>query len=339
MTPTSAAAPSGGIFEKLGWRAERRPEPGFAHTLGAGAAAFAVFAVVALVFEITDDDPTLPGVGLNLALFLVAMFLGMQMAGPMRTAAVTAIVLTVPLIWFFLFLGDGGGGEGDTRVVYLATIVSYLVLYVLVWTRGRAILLGLALLFLFTWVVSEIDNSGSQVPFGNQVSQSADIPFGGTSDPFGDTSSDDNSTETSTAALVIGLIYLGAAGALDRRKLAGAATPFIAVGAIATVIGATVLGFDESVLAGGLTLALSGAAVGLVGGLGMDRRFSTWFGVLMVVLGLFIVVGDTVDSNLGAAGFFAGLALVLAAAATFAAPRLHEFVDGDINAGKTSDSS
>jgi len=333
---TPASAMSGqSLKDRLGWRAERRPEPGFAHTLGAAAAAFAVFAVFFLIAEITSDDPTLPGVALNLALFVGAVLIGMQMAGPVRSAAVTAIVLTVPLIWGFLLFGKDGGGESDLRVLYLLTIASYAVLYLLVWTKGHAILLGLALLLLVSWVVWEIDNGQGQVPFQDQISQSSDSPFGDSGGGSFDNDSSDNTTETSTAALVIGLAYLGAAAALDRKKLPGVATPFIAVGLISTVAGAAVLGFDESALAGGLTLALSGAVVGLIGGLGTDRRFSTWLGVLLIVIGLSVVVGDTADSNLGFAGFFAGLALVVAAAATFAAPRLKEFVDGDINAPKT----
>ena len=39
------------------------------------------------------------------------------------------------------------------------------------------------------------------------------------------------------------------------------------------------------------------------------------------------------------AGVFALVAILMAGAAALAAPRLHEFVDGDINAGKTSDSA
>ncbi len=337
MTAPSTDATSESLLDRLGWRAERRPEPGFAHTLGAAAAAFLVFATFFLIIEITgSDDPTLVGVALNAILFVGAFVLGSQQSGPVRSAAVTVMVLTVPIIWFFLFLGNGGSGDGDLRGIYLLALATYAVLYLLVWTKGRAIFLGLALLILFSWVVWEIDSGQNQLPFQDQISsQTGGTPFD-SGDSFG---SGDNTDATSTAALVIGLIYLAAAAALDRKKLAGAATPFIAVGGIATVAGAVALVGDSSAIAGGLTLAVSGAVVGLVGGLGTDRRFSTWFGVLMVFLGLTIVVADTADSNLGFAGFFAVLAIVIAAAANFVAPKLDEHVDGDINAGKTSDSA
>ncbi|MSO78059.1 MAG: hypothetical protein EXQ79_00440 [Acidimicrobiia bacterium] len=337
MSAPTADASSVGLIERLGWRAERRPEPGFAHTLGAAAAAFLVFATFFLIIEITgSDDPTLVGVALNLVLFAGAFVLGSQQSGPVRSAAVTVMVLTPPIIFFFLLLGNGGGGDGDLRVIYVLTLASYAALYLLLWTKGRGIFLGLALLVLFSWVVWEIDNGHSQLPFQDQISSQTDGTQFDLNDSIG---SSDNTDATSTAALVIGLIYLAAAAALDRKKLAGVATPFIAVGGIATVAGAVTLVGDSSALAGGLTLAVSGAVVGLVGGLGLDRRFSTWFGVLMVFLGLTVVVGDTADSNLGFAGFFALLAIALAVAANFVAPKLHEFVDGDVNAGKTSDSA
>ncbi len=75
---------------RLGWRAERRPAPGFAHVLGAGAGAFVVFAVVAFVAEAAgSDDPTGPGVVLDLLLAVVAFVVGFRATGPLRAAATT----------------------------------------------------------------------------------------------------------------------------------------------------------------------------------------------------------------------------------------------------------
>ena len=335
----TAAASSTSLAARLGWRAERRPEPGFAHTLGAAAAAFAVFAVFFVIQEVASDDATAPGVGFYLLLGIAAFLGGAQMGGPLRAAAVTAIVFAVPLIWLFAFVGDGEGGSGTVRVLYVLIILSYLALYVFTWTKGHAILLGLALLLLVSWVVWEIDSSAGPAPFQDQISNisnNSDSPFGGSGDTgSGRSGSSDKTDETAAAALVLGLVYLGAAATLDRKKLAGIATPFIAVGGISTVVGSIVLVRDSSATAGGLTLALSGAIVGMIGGLGLNRRFSTWFGVLLVVIGLSIVVGDNIHSNLGSAGVFAVLAAAVGLGANFVAPKLQEFVDGDINAPKT----
>jgi hypothetical protein len=331
------AASSTSLTARLGWRAERRPEPGFAHTLGAAAAAFAVFAVFFVILEVTGDDATAPGVGFYLLLGIAAFLGGAQMGGPLRAAAVTALVFAVPLVWLFAFVGDGEGGSGTVRVLYILIILSYLALYLFTWTKGHAVLLGLALFLLVSWVVWEIDTSAGPAPFQDQISNisnRSDAPF----DISGNNGAGEKTDETATAALVLGLLYLGAATALDRKKLAGIATPFIAVGGISTVVGSIVLVRDSSATAGGLTLAVSGAIVGLIGGLGTNRRFSTWFGVLLVVIGLSIVVGDNVHSNLGTAGVFAALAAAVAVGANFIAPKLEEFVDGDINAGTTSKS-
>ncbi len=343
MSAPIADAPSLGLMERLGWRAERRPEPGFAHALGAGAAAFAVFAVFALVIEVTSQDATAPGVGFYLLLSVAAILGGAQMAGPVRAAATTALVFSVPLIWIFAFVGDGTSGDDTLRWIYLLVSASYLALYLVSWTKGHAIFLGLALLLLASWITTEVGGlEGSSVPFQTQISPSASSPF----ESSGFETQNDNTTETSTTSLVIGLLYLGAAAALDRKKLAGVATPFVLAGTLSTLSGALVLGARESLFWGGFSAVAAGTVVGLVGGLGLHRRFSTWFGTLFVVGGLIAIVVDFVSgdqlrggSSLEYAGVFAAVAILMAGAAALAAPRLHEFVDGDINAGKTSDSA
>jgi hypothetical protein len=329
-----ASASAAGLLDRLGWRAERRPEPGFAHTLGAGAAFFAVAAVFAVILEVTSDDPTLPGVAFNLALAAVAYVMGMRLAGPTRSTAVTILVLTMPLVWGFALFGSGGGGTGDARAFYLLNIVTYAALYVIGWTRGHSILLGLALLVLVLWLVFEIGNHDSgPLPFQTTIDKqnSVDTPFGSSSNGEFSTKDrkTDDTTETSITALVVGLIYLGVGGVLDARKRAGLATPFIVVGGIATVVGAAVLGFNESLLAGGLLAAVSGAAVGMIGGLGTDRRASTWIGVIVAVSGLLIVLIDSVGSFLGFAGLAAVVALGLGFIALLTVHRLGEFTDGD----------
>jgi hypothetical protein len=200
---------------------------------------------------------------------------------------------------------------------------------------------------LWAWVVAEVQGlDNAQVPFQSSIESSADVPFD-TGDDFSTFEDEgDKTAETSIASLVVGLVYLGAAFALDKKKLAGAATPFIFVGALATLLGAIAWGGNESLLAGSLSAIASGAAVGFVGGQGHDRRASTWFGVIFVVFGFVglavkIISGDDGDggSAIAYAGVFAAFAVALAAGAWYAAPRLNEHIDGDINAPKTSDAT
>ena len=135
-----AAKPS-----RLGWRAERRPPPGFAHVLGAAAGVWLVVAVFAFIVEIDSNDPTAPGVLLTLGLVVAALVAGHLVSGPIRSACVAAIVLSVPLVWIFALFGGGNASRDDLRLVYLLTFASYLLLYLVSWTKGRAILLAGAL--------------------------------------------------------------------------------------------------------------------------------------------------------------------------------------------------
>ena len=332
-TEASAGSGTGQSWsERLGWRAHRRPEAAFSHVLAAGAGVFAVLAVVSLIAEIGSDDPTAPGVLLSLALAAGAFFLGRQVPGPLRSAAVTVLVLTTPLVLLFGFAGDGQTSRGDLRAIYLLSVLVYGLLYLLGWTRGRAVLLGALLLFAATWAVFEVGgDSGTAAPFQSEISSSVEIPLssGGTSSS-GTSLGQQNETDdtTSAAALVVGLVLLGAAAALDRRSLAGAATPFIIVGSLFALSGAIVLGGNESATLGGLLAVAIGAAIGLVGALGRHRRGTIWSAGIAVAGGLVAVVVDLAsDSTIELAGFAALAALGLGAVAFLAAPRLHEATD------------
>jgi len=298
--------------------------------LGAAAGAFTVVGIVAFVVEVTSDDPTVPGVALDAALLVVALLLGLRAPGPIRSACVTAAVLTVPLIWFFAFFGGGSAGAAEIRGVYLLSMVCFVVLYFFGWTKGRAVLLAGALLFFASWIAFEVGDisSGNVIPFQGEISQgsSSNFDVGGTSFSSGE----DTTDATATAALIVGLVFLGAGAALDRRGYAGAATPFVAVGAIETLAGAIVLGANDSVLLGGLLAIAAGAVVGIVGGHGDRRRASTWVGVIAVFGGCVAVIVDIAPSSAAAVGGIAfGFALALGSVAWWLAPVLGEPDDGD----------
>lgn len=330
MTATPTDAPrTETLSERLGWRAKARPTTGFGHVLAAGAGFFAVLAVIAFAIEIGGDDVQAPGVVATLALGVAAWLVGTKLNGPARAACVTAIVLCTPAVWAFALLGSGDATTGDLRWVYALSLLVYAVTYLVGWTRGRAILLGLALLTFASLVTSFTADEGAGTPIFPtfESSDSSDLPFG--DDSF-DVSSSDESAETAVLALVIGIGFLAAAAALDRRGLTGAATPFLVVGALEAISGAAVLGGEESVMLGGALAALAGAAVALVGARGAGRRASIWIGIVVVVAGLFVVIADGASQtgwSLG--GIAAVLALLLGAAGIAVAPRLQESLDGE----------
>ncbi len=329
MTETVEPAPPG-TGPRLGWRIERRPRPGFAHVLGAAAGAFLVVGMVAFVAEADNEDPTMPGVVFSLILIAAALVAGFRAPGPLRSACVTAVVLAVPAMWFFGFFGGGNAGSGEIRGVYLLTLVTYVVLYVLSWTKGRAIFLAGALIFFASWVAFEVgDNSSSVVPFQSEFSTSTGSTNFGLSEQTPFEAGDDTTDATATVALVIGLVFLGVGAALDRKRYEGAATPFVAVGAFEAIVGAIVLGGNDSVLLGGLLAIGAGAVVGLVAGRGDRRRATTWIGVLVIFGGCVAVISDIAPSSAaGVGGIAFAFALVLGSIAFWLAPVLGEPDDG-----------
>jgi hypothetical protein len=328
--------------------------------LGASAGAFLVVAVVAFVVEATGNDPTGPGVAFDAFLLAAALLLGARAPGPLRSACVTAIVLAVPLVWLFAFLGGGSVGRSELRGVYLLTILSYGLLYLLTWTKGRAIFLAGALLLFASWAGFEVAGGGNNagLPFqstitnpsssnssgsstlsggstlGDQSFADQTVPAGTTTFGLPDTttltSTNDATDSTSAVALAIGLVFLGIGALLDRKRYEGAATPFVAVGAFETLVGAIVLGGNDSLLLGGMLAVGAGALVGLVGARGDRRRATTWIGVLAVFGGLVAVLVDIApDSAAGVGGIAFCFALGLASIAWWLAPVLGEPNDGD----------
>jgi len=316
---TQAGEPARG--RTLGWRAERRPAPGFAHVLGAVAGAFAVIAMVAFVVAADSEKPRTPGVVLSLVLIAIALALGARGAGPLRSAGTTALVLGVPLLWLFALADTSGPGEDAVRGVLLLTAASYGALYALGWTKGRGVLLGGALVVIVSWLSFEVSGSGSGTFVSDSFSTNAfqGVPGVGTTD---DTAS--------AVVMLVGLAYLVAGGLLDRRRLAGAATPFLAVGAVSAVSGGIVLAATEGSLAGGIVAVLLGAAVGIVGAAGHQRRGTTWFGVLVVFGGLVAILVDvSPDEEAGLGAIALVIAVACGALAWWLAGVLGEPDDGD----------
>ena len=96
------------------------------------------------------------------------------------------------------------------------------------------------------------------------------------------------------------------------------------------ILGGVLLAATESALLAGITAILVGAAVGIVGAAGRDRRATTWIGVLTVFGGLVAILADiSPDSEAGVGGIALGFAVVLGAIAWWLAPILREPDDGD----------
>ena len=310
---------------RLGWRAERRPSPGFAHVLGAVAGVFAVVAMVAFVVAAAGDDPQTVGIIFSLVLVAAAKLLGFKAPGPVRSACTAALVLAVPVLWFFALVGGGDFGRAEYRGALILTTLSYLALYLLGWTVGRGVFLAGTLLVFTSWISFEIAASGGGlVPFQDQISSSASSTV-----DVGSFGSSGSSTGAAVVTMLLGLAFLAAGASLDRRRLVGVATPFVAVGAYETVIGAVALGASESTLVAGLLAIAAGAIVGLVAARGENRRASTWFGAIAVFGGMVAIIADVAPSSAaGVGGIATAFTVVLGAIAWRLAPVLGEPDDG-----------
>jgi len=321
---TDTTEPIAAPTPRLGWRAERRPRPGFAHVLGAVAGVYAVVALVAFVIAAAGDDPQTVGVVFSLVLVAAATLLGFKTPGPVRSAYTSVLVLTVPVLWFFALVGNGSFGRSELRGFLLLTVMSYLALYLVSWTRGRGVFLVGTLVVFTSWIAFEIAANGSGiVPFQDQVSSSTNssVNLGATGG---------STTAAAVVTLLLGLAYLAAGASLDRKQLAGAATPFIGVGAYETVSGAASLGGQESALIAGLLVIAAGAIVGLVAARGENRRASTWFGAIAVFGGMVAVIADIApNSAAGVGGIATAFAVALGVIAWRLAPVLGEPDDGD----------
>jgi hypothetical protein len=236
-------------------------------------------------------------------------------------------------VWAFAVFGDRDSpGRGDFRLVLLLTVASYVVFYLLTWTRGRAILLGLALLFAAGWLVFEV--ASQDTPFLGGIESTG--PFPDTPLPGSSFGSSDNQTETGIVELVIAAVLLGAGVLLDRRSRAGAATPCILVGSIYAVVAAFTLGGEvDDVYVTALFVVIAGLAIGLAGSIGR-RRLTSYLGAIVLLGGVVTVVGqlteDTTSGDDAAALLFGVFGLLGAAAlvvvGVLIASRFGEPVDG-----------
>ncbi len=321
MSASGTATPSGPM---LGWRPRRRPHPRLAPVLAAGAGVFLGIATNALVFEAVDtnDSATAPGVLLNLALMLGAFLLGVRFVSPFRGGAVAVLVLSVPIIWFFVFFGSGQVGEGDVRGMYLLVLVTYALLYALGWTRGRTIFLVGILLVFAQWLTFEVqDTQATPSP----IAVESESPLGGDQGIMINVEEQDSGV--AAVFLVLGLGYLVAGIGFDGKRLHGVATPLIVLGGVFALAGAIVLGAKESPALAGVLAAAIGVAIAIAGALGPRRRASTWFGVVAIGFGLLAVLGDVAESALGVAGVSVLFAAGLGAGAWLAVQRLGETGD------------
>jgi hypothetical protein len=314
--PPGPTGPTGvaRVLDQLGWRGERRAAPFLSHALGAGGGVLVALGAIVLGADNADDGGSGTVGALLCALLIVAAIAVMlQSPGPARSGCVGAIALAVPGLWFFQTTIESI--SLSTTALQFLSFATFLVLFLVPPTRGRAILLGLALLFLWTLVVGEVAGTNKLTEI--QTESSSEVIFDdGNFEDFDEdeeTFPESNAeTDAGVVSLIFGGGYLAAAWTLDRRRLVGLGTPFLAIGIAAAATGAIIVGVDAGAIGGGLIAVAVGLGVGFVGARGNDRRASVWLGALTAVAGVTVVIADIVDID-DSASAFAILAILVGA--------------------------
>ena len=144
----------------------------------------------------------------------------------------------------FVFYGNGQSGTGWFRLIYLLSALAFLGLYSMLWTRGRAVFLALALLFACSYIQFEVHRDFETVHVGAADAETVVpilIPFQFVANPgaqtsFGNTGFANIVPRTgdlqAIVALVLGVDFLVVGGWLIRRGYAGAAVAFLVIGAL-----------------------------------------------------------------------------------------------------------
>jgi hypothetical protein len=284
--------------------------------------------VLVLGFDLGDDNgSTMPGALFCILLVAAAIAVMLRTPGPVRSGCVGALALGVPGLWFFATTIESS--SGSLTAFQLLSFASFLALFLVPPTRGRAVFLGLALLLVWSFVTNEVagTNEIANINFESSTSfESESLGGDDFEDDFGTTDEEEYETSAGIVSLLFGAGYLAAAWALDRRRLVGLGTPFVAIGIVAAATGAIIVGVDAGAIGGGLLAVAVGIGVGFVGARGNDRRASVWLGALTAVVGVTVVIADIFDID-DSASAFAALAMLVGAGIVVGAAFLSRLLD------------
>jgi hypothetical protein len=342
------ASNGGALPGRLAAWTRRRPEPRLWVTIAGTGCVLAVLGIIFISGDARapsdgDDGSNLPGILLCLAV-VAAGFVLMHFFRelPASTAGVTAVVLGLPALMFFLTFDEDSAPPVSFEAILGGSALVWLIAYLVGPGAGRPILLGVALLFGWLFAIQAVED-----PFQNGIEPPAiveDEPFGvdtgdeASGDPFEDEfgsefddefggDSGDDAFEVGpgggASPRTIGIIsvlfggaYLLGARLLDRRAQSGAAVPFAFVGHVALPVGIVFLGDDLEALGAGIAFIVLGALVIWSGALG-GRRATTVIGAAEIFVGIILILGDVMEeasaTSVGTAMFVIGALIVLAA--------------------------
>jgi hypothetical protein len=276
----------GDLFRRLDLPAQR-PAPEMPVALMAAAGAIAAIGALALAGDVRGDSR---GAAVAVAAILVAAGYGvLALVTAAQPAGVVLVAAGLGALPPFLLVDDATSSfAGPLGLMTLLWAGAWAVVPL---TQGRPFLLGLALSGAWLLVLDLADDEVALSPVAG-VGGSQNSAF--------------------YLSLVVGVGLLAGAWGLDRSGRPGVATPFVAVGDLAAVVGAIGVAGDLGDSGGSILVIATGVVLGLVGHRG-GRRLTIWLGAAVAaggVIGLVAaVVGDDAETTT------AGLALVVAGVA------------------------
>jgi hypothetical protein len=343
------------------WRSERRGTPWLGHAIAGGGGALVAAGVVAIGADLSpdaSDDPGWAGALLCVALVVVSIVALARVPALVRSALIATVAVGILGAAGFLLL-PGVHGVDDLRGFFALTITACVVAFLAPPTRGRTLLLGLALVLAFSWALAEVADFSSFSPF--PIVTSVDSSSGATLDsitgdsivgddsftesPFtadlsspSDGPDEPNWGELGIVAAVFGVVYLLAVALLDARGRAGTATAFVVPGVVAISLAVYFFGVEanNAAVAGAVSVA-AGLFCGAVG-TQSHRRFTVWTGAFLATIGAALLAGQLTsstvdDGDANGATVFGITAIVFGAAmvavAIVTARFLREPTDGD----------
>jgi hypothetical protein len=256
-----------------------RPPVSAAGALAAGAGV--LVALAAVVAAINESGTVTRGSAIAFeVVVIVVAYLAAFRSPFFRPASTAAASIATPIVIGLLLFDPAT--DGRFKAFLVLTTLAWAVMLVAPGLRGRPWLLGLTLYGVVACVMYLTATNANTLTFENEeLPVEFDPTFTGNS---------------SKLALLFGAAYLVTAAALDRQGRRGTATPFVAVGIVATVTGAFGVVVDLDELGGVVLFGLVSLAVLAVGALG-DRRASTWLGAAGVTATGVALIGQIVDDD------------------------------------------
>lgn len=289
-----------------GMRMSVRPEPNLWQVVYAVVGSLAPLSLLVLILP--DDGPTILVALLSLLMMVGGLFLENKFPGQFTAGVLAMTVLTVPLFFLAVTATGGEWSSGRFIVALLLTSATLLLLYFLEpHVAGFTPLLGGAV----AWIVSLVIYTSVPSYFrGGELD-------GGTIESYVRYSYG----SSLALLLILGLVALGGAFALDRKDIHGASTALLVNGIALMILGLAAVAEDVGGSNGaGVGLILGGLVLVVIGQSGR-RRFSLWFGGSLVFVGIPATAAQ--DSASGTAA----LCLVLALGLGCGAFSLKKFID------------